>query len=133
MNENYYKTTNSISSPIIADGLKIDKLDGLKIDKLVSFDFNLVNLHTITTIPFVEDIEIILSPDATIIKNNHNKTKTIVKKYEDDTENRELAVTFGLLKNLGITPAQVQRMMANAKDYREPKKGKKNEKKNSND
>lgn len=89
--------------------------------------------HTLTAIPEVKDIEIILSPDATIIKNNHNKTKTIVKKYEDDTENRELAVTFGLLKNLGITPAQVQRMMANAKDYREPKKGKKNEKKNSND
>lgn len=83
-------------------------------------------------LPNVEDIEIILSPDATIIKNHYNKTKTIVKKYEDDTENRELAVTFGLLKNLGITPAQVQKMMANAKDYR-VQRGKKHAKKDSND
>lgn len=89
--------------------------------------------HVCTTVPHVKDIEIILSPDATIIKDKHLDRKTVVKKCEDDDENRELAVTFGLLKLLGLTPAQVQRMMANAKDYREPKKGKKNEKKNTND
>lgn len=116
MNEIYNNSTNSISTNYFTR-------------PRISFNF----VHATTTIPFVEDIEIILSPDATIIKDKHGDRKTIVKKCKDDDENRELAVTFGLLKLLGVTPAQVQRMMANAKDYREPKKGKKHAKKNTND
>ena len=119
MNEIYNNSTNSISTNYFT-----------MIDKPISF--NLVQHHATTTIPLVEDIEIILSPDATIIKDKHGDRKTIVKKCEDDTENRELAVTFGLLKLLGITPAQVQKMMANSKDYRNPV-GKKHAKKNTND
>ena len=124
MNEIYNNSTNSISTNYFTR-------PSLKFNELISF--NLVQHHATTTIPFVEDIEIILSPDATIIKDKHGDRKTIVKKCKDDDENRELAVTFGLLKLLGVTPAQVQRMMANAKDYREPKKEKKHAKKDSND
>lgn len=98
------------------------------IDKNNPYVYCTSSTHITSWIPNVEDVEIILSPDATIIKDKYYNKKVVVKRCAEDEENRELAVTFGLLKLLGLTPAQVQRMMANAKDYREGKKYEKKDK-----
>ena len=80
----------------------------------------------------LENIEVILAPDATITMDKTLNRKAVVKRCEEDQHDLEKAVCYALLKMHGITPKQIQKLIDNASDYREPK-GKKHEKKNSND
>lgn len=68
-----------------------------------------------------EDLEIIFNNNATIIKDNSTKEKAVVKKCNLDKADDYKAVLYALAKLHGYTARDIERLIKNAKDFRNEK------------
>lgn len=92
------------------DNLHKDELRLVLSNAGVTFQFSL---------PIIDDLELIYSDQATIIKEGTKRT--VVKKANEDEENRLVATLYCLLKHVGYSTTDILKLLDKAKDVRKVK------------